>query len=142
MTLRACYHCWHKGSRTVINSIPANCKTSFPFLSRRVDETTSSTNYEVNYDNVRVPKENLLGPRGQGFLIAQRRLGPGRIFHCMRWLGQAQRAFDLMCDRLHSRETFGTPLAEKQLLQKFVFDSACEIQASRHLTSDPSSSRM
>ena len=92
--------------------------------------------YEVNYDNVRVPKENLLGPRGQGFLIAQRRLGPGRIFHCMRWLGQAQRAFDLMCDRLHSRETFGTPLAEKQLLQKFVFDSACEIQASRHLTLD------
>ena len=92
--------------------------------------------YEVNYDNVRVPKENLLGPRGQGFLIAQRRLGPGRIFHCMRWLGQAQRAFDLMCERLHSRETFGTPLADKQLLQKFVFDSACEIQASRHLTLD------
>ncbi len=92
--------------------------------------------YEVEYDNVRVPEENLLGPRGQGFIIAQRRLGPGRIFHCMRWLGQAQRAFDLMCKRLHEREAFGTPLAPKQLMQKFVFDSACEIQASRQLTID------
>ena len=92
--------------------------------------------YEVEYDNVEVPEENLLGPRGHGFLIAQKRLGPGRIFHCMRWLGQAQRAFDLMASRMHHRETFGTPLAEKQLLQKFVFDSACEIQASRQLTLD------
>ena len=92
--------------------------------------------YEVEYDNVEVPEENLLGPRGQGFIIAQKRLGPGRIFHCMRWLGQAQRAFDLLCERMHGRETFGTPLTKKQLLQKFVFDSACEIQASRHLTLD------
>ena len=92
--------------------------------------------YEVEYDNVEVPEANLLGPRGQGFIIAQKRLGPGRIFHCMRWLGQAQRAFDLLCERMHERETFGTPLTKKQLLQKFVFDSACEIQASRHLTLD------
>ena len=92
--------------------------------------------YEVKYDYVEVPEENLLGPRGQGFIIAQKRLGPGRIFHCMRWLGQAQRAFDLLCERMHERETFGTPLTKKQLLQKFVFDSACEIQASRHLTLD------
>ena len=92
--------------------------------------------YEVEYDNVEVPEENLLGPRGQGFIIAQKRLGPGRIFHCMRWLGQAQRAFDLLCERMHERETFGTPLTKKQILQKFVFDSACEIQASRHLTLD------
>ncbi len=92
--------------------------------------------YEVEYDNVEVPEENLLGPRGQGFIIAQKRLGPGRIFHCMRWLGQAQRAFNLLCERMHERETFGTPLTKKQLLQKFVFDSACEIQASRHLTLD------
>ena len=92
--------------------------------------------YEVKYDNVEVPEENLLGPRGQGFIIAQKILGPGRIFHCMRWLGQAQRAFDLLCERMHERETFGTPLTKKQLLQKFVFDSACEIQASRHLTLD------
>ena len=90
--------------------------------------------YEVVYDNVRVPKDNLLGPRGQGFKIAQDRLGPGRIFHCMRWLGQAQRAFDLMCKRANSRIAFGKPLGEHQQIQKFIFDSAAEIQASRLLT--------
>ncbi len=90
--------------------------------------------YEVVYDNVRVPKDNLLGPRGQGFKIAQDRLGPGRIFHCMRWLGQAQRAFDLMCERANNRVAFGKPLAGHQQIQKFVFDSAAEIQASRLLT--------
>ena len=89
---------------------------------------------EVVYDNVRVPKSNLLGPRGQGFKIAQQRLGPGRIFHCMRWLGQAQRAFDLLCERANNRVAFGKTLAEHQQIQKFVFDSACEIQASRLLT--------
>jgi alkylation response protein AidB-like acyl-CoA dehydrogenase len=83
-----------------------------------------------------VPKENLLGPRGEGFLIAQRRLGPGRIFHCMRWLGQAQRAFDLMCKRANERVAFGEPLAEKQSIQNLVFDTAAEIQASRLLTLD------
>lgn len=90
--------------------------------------------YEVVYDNVRVPKNNLLGPRGQGFKIAQQRLGPGRIFHCMRWLGQAQRAFDLLCERANSRVAFGKALADHQQIQKFVFDSAAEIQASRLLT--------
>ncbi len=91
---------------------------------------------EVAYENVRVPKENLLGPRGEGFLIAQRRLGPGRIFHCMRWLGQAQRAFDLMCKRANERIAFGSPLADKQSIQNMVFDTAAEIQASRLLTLD------
>lgn len=90
--------------------------------------------YEVVYDDVRVPKENLLGPRGQGFKIAQDRLGPGRIFHCMRWLGQAQRAFDLMCDRANNRVAFGKNLGEHQQIQKFIFDTAAEIQASRLLT--------
>jgi alkylation response protein AidB-like acyl-CoA dehydrogenase len=89
---------------------------------------------EVEYDNVRVPRANLLGPRGQGFLISQQRLGPGRIFHCMRWLGQAQRAFDLMCDRANSRIAFGSPLADKQQIQTMIFDTASEIQASRLLT--------
>ena len=93
-----------------------------------------SGHYEVDYDDVRVPAENLLGERGQGFVIAQERLGPGRIFHAMRWLGQAQRAFDLMCERLNERVAFGEPLASKQLMQKHVFDSYTEIQASRLLT--------
>jgi acyl-CoA dehydrogenase len=90
--------------------------------------------FEVAYKDIRVPAENLLGGRGQGFLIAQRRLGPGRIFHCMRWLGQAQRAFDLMCERLHERSAFGEPLAAKQLMQQHVFDSLAEIQSCRQLT--------
>jgi alkylation response protein AidB-like acyl-CoA dehydrogenase len=91
---------------------------------------------EVLYDQVRVPRSNLLGPRGAGFLIAQQRLGPGRIFHCMRWLGQAQRAFDLMCERANSRVAFGSPLADKQQVQQMVFDTAAEIQACRLLTLD------
>ena len=89
---------------------------------------------EVDYKNVRVPVENLLGPRGGGFKIAQQRLGPGRIFHCMRWLGQAQRAFDLMCERANERVAFGKTLGEHQQIQKFIFDSAAEIQQSRMLT--------
>ena len=95
-----------------------------------------SGHYEVAYDAVRVPAANLLGPRGQGFAIAQMRLGPGRIFHCMRWLGQAQRAFDLMCLRLNERTAGGEKLADKQLMQQFVFESAAEIQAARLLTLD------
>jgi acyl-CoA dehydrogenase len=89
---------------------------------------------EVVYDDVRVPADNLLGGRGRGFVIAQERLGPGRIFHAMRWLGQAQRAFDLLCDRLVHREAFGGPLASKQLMQQHVFDSYAQIQACRLLT--------
>jgi alkylation response protein AidB-like acyl-CoA dehydrogenase len=89
---------------------------------------------EVLYDDVRVPAGNLLGPRGHGFVIAQERLGPGRIFHCMRWLGQAQRAFDLLCNRLNNRTAFGEPLAAKQLMQQHVFESYAEIQSCRMLT--------
>lgn len=89
---------------------------------------------EIRLTGVRVPATNLLGPRGHGFVIAQERLGPGRIFHCMRWLGQAQRAFELMCDRLNAREAFGEPLAAKQLMQSHVFESYAQIQACRMLT--------
>jgi acyl-CoA dehydrogenase len=95
-----------------------------------------TTHCEVTYDNVRVPAENLLGERGAGFLIAQKRLGPGRIHHVMRWLGQMQRAFELMCTRALEREAFGGPLAEKQTVQNWIADSAAEIQACRLLTLD------
>ncbi|WP_036256904.1 acyl-CoA dehydrogenase family protein [Spongiibacter marinus] len=90
--------------------------------------------FEAEYVNVKVPADNLLGERGAGFKIAQRRLGPGRIFHCMRWLGQAQRAYDLMCKRLLSRSAFGSGLADKQLMQQHVFNSYQDIQACRQLT--------
>src|SRR5699024_4130605 len=76
--------------------------------------------WDVRSDGVRVPADALLGERGRGFRIAQERLGPGRIFHAMRWLGQAQRAFDLLCARLLERSAFGGPLADKQLMQKHV----------------------
>lgn len=90
---------------------------------------------EVHYDNVRIPKDSMVGERGQGFIIAQVRLGPGRIFHCMRWLGQMQRAFDLMCKRLVTREIKGAQLlGSTQLMQKHVFDSYCDIVSSRLMT--------
>jgi len=89
---------------------------------------------EINYKDVRVPLTNILGEAGAGFSIAQRRLGPGRIHHCMRWLGQMQRAFELMCRYSLARETFGSPLAEKQTIQNWIADSYVEIQASRLLT--------
>ncbi len=95
-----------------------------------------TTHCEVTYCDVRVPAENLLGERGTGFLIAQKRLGPGRIHHVMRWLGQMQRAFELMCTRALEREAFGGPLAEKQTVQNWIADSAAEIQACRLLTLD------
>ena len=95
-----------------------------------------STHCEVRYTGVRVPAENLLGERGAGFAIAQARLGPGRIHHVMRWLGQMQRAFELMCGRALEREAFGGPLAEKQTVQNWIADSAAEIQACRLMTLD------
>jgi alkylation response protein AidB-like acyl-CoA dehydrogenase len=95
-----------------------------------------TTHCEVRYVDVRVPAENTLGEVGDGFRIAQMRLGPGRIHHVMRWLGQMQRAFELMCSYALERESFGGPLAEKQTVQNWIADSAAEIQACRLLTLD------
>ena len=95
---------------------------------------TGGNHCEVNYNDVRVPYENLLGGRGQGFHIAQKRLGPGRIFHSMRWLGQAQRAFELMCERAKTRYAHGSYLAEKGDIQAMIAESAAEIQAARMMT--------
>ena len=86
--------------------------------------------------DVHVPRANLLGKRGEGFVIAQKRLGPGRIFHCMRWLGQAQRAFELMCERAKTRFAHGSLLSEKGEIQRYVAESAAEIQAARLMTLD------
>jgi acyl-CoA dehydrogenase len=89
---------------------------------------------ELRYESCRVPKRNLLGDRGAGFKIAQSRLGPGRIQHCMRWLGVAGRAMDLMCRHVAVRETFGSPLAEKQTVQNWIADSKAEMDAARLMT--------
>ena len=95
-----------------------------------------NTHCEVRYTGVRVPVEHTLGEPGDGFRIAQKRLGPGRIHHVMRWLGQMQRAFELMCSYALERETFGGPLAEKQTIQNWIADSAAEIHACRLMTLD------
>lgn len=97
---------------------------------------TTGEHCEIRLTDVRVPRDNLLGPRGQGFRIAQRRLGPGRIFHCMRWLGQAQRAFELMVARAGSREMHGSRLRDKGEIQAYIAESAAEIQAARLMTLD------
>jgi acyl-CoA dehydrogenase len=95
-----------------------------------------STHCEVSYNRVRVPVSNTLGEPGDGFRIAQKRLGPGRIHHVMRWLGQMQRAFEVMCSYSLEREAFGSRLADKQTVQNWIADSAAEIQACRLLTLD------
>jgi acyl-CoA dehydrogenase len=93
-----------------------------------------STHCEVDYRGVRVPLANALGEPGDGFRIAQKRLGPGRIHHVMRWLGQMQRAFELLCTRALAREAFGSRLADKQTVQSWIADSAAEIHACRLMT--------
>jgi alkylation response protein AidB-like acyl-CoA dehydrogenase len=92
------------------------------------------THCETRFTDVRVPLENVLGEPGDGFRIAQKRLGPGRIHHVMRWLGQMQRAFDLMCAYSLERKTFGETLASKQTIQNWIAESAAEIQACRLMT--------
>lgn len=92
---------------------------------------------EVRFEECRVPQENLLGPEGAGFIIAQQRLGPGRIHHCMRWIGICERAFDLMCRYATLREVApGTPLATQQTIQNWVVESRAEINAARLMVLD------
>jgi acyl-CoA dehydrogenase len=89
---------------------------------------------EIRYEDCRVPASNLLGERGAGFVVAQDRLGPGRIHHCMRAIGTAERAIELMCRRANDRETFGGKLADKQFVQDFVARSRMEVDQARLLT--------
>jgi acyl-CoA dehydrogenase len=92
------------------------------------------THAEIRYTHCRVPKENLLGGRGAGFAIAQDRLGPGRIHHCMRAIGTAERAHEMMCRRANERQAFGGPLADKQFVQEAIAASRMEIDQARLLT--------
>src|SRR3954466_15757852 len=89
---------------------------------------------EIVYRDVRVPAAGRLGGEGEGFLLAQQRLYPGRIHHCMRWLGVAQRAFDMLCERATYRVAHGKTLGEHQTVQNWIADSAAQMQAARLMT--------
>ncbi|MEW5810408.1 MAG: acyl-CoA dehydrogenase family protein [Actinomycetota bacterium] len=89
---------------------------------------------EVTFDNVRVPAENIIAEEGAGFAIAQARLGPGRIHHCMRALGAAERALELMCRRASERVTFGAPVASRANIMDWIAESRSEIEMARLLT--------
>jgi acyl-CoA dehydrogenase len=89
---------------------------------------------EVTFEDVRVPASNLVGNEGDGFLISQARLGPGRIHHCMRTIGAAERALELMCARARTRVTFGQPVSERANVQDWIAESRIEIEMARLLT--------
>jgi acyl-CoA dehydrogenase len=89
---------------------------------------------EITFDNVRVPLTDVLKGEGEGFAISQARLGPGRIHHCMRAIGMAERALELMCRRALSRTTFGQPIAERGNIQDWIAEARIEIEQIRLLT--------
>jgi acyl-CoA dehydrogenase len=86
---------------------------------------------EVRITNLRVPNENILGGRGNGHILGQARLGPARLAHCMRWIGQIERALEMLVDRAEKRELHGAPLAEKQAIQWMMSDSAMELYSAK-----------
>jgi acyl-CoA dehydrogenase len=97
------------------------------------DHASVGGHAEVVFDNVRVPASALLGDEGNGFGMAQARLGPGRIHHCMRLLGQGERALELMCKRVQKRVAFGKPLAEQGVIQEWIAESRIDLEQARLL---------
>jgi alkylation response protein AidB-like acyl-CoA dehydrogenase len=103
---------------------------NLPVMGQEGDDYASHS--EIIFDDCRVPQENLLGAEGNGFVIAQQRLGPGRIHHCMRWIGICERAFELMCERAATRQLSpGHPLGCRQIIQEWIAESRAEIHAAR-----------
>jgi len=125
---------YHRASMLLVPSDTPGVRRVRNVQTMEGDEHWGYGHAEIFFEYARVPRENLVGGRGRGFEIAQVRLGPGRIHHCMRWLGQSRRAFDLLCERALQREAFGGPLADKQSVQNWIADSAAEMQAARLMT--------
>jgi len=125
----------HKRASQIIVPIPTPGFQLVRNISVMGDEGSDYASHaEVRYENCRVPQSNLLGEEGEGFMIAQQRLGPGRIHHCMRWIGICERAFDLMCSYAARRELSpGVLLASRQNVQEWIAESRAEINAARLL---------
>ncbi|HTT76226.1 MAG TPA: acyl-CoA dehydrogenase family protein [Candidatus Binataceae bacterium] len=113
--------------------VPANAEGVNIVRSVGVGQEPGGTHGYVRYHDVTIPKDHLLGPRGGGFIVAQTRLGGGRIHHAMRTIGQVRKAFDLMCERVLSRTTQGSLLADKQMVQEKIADSWIDIEQFRLL---------
>jgi acyl-CoA dehydrogenase len=111
-----------------------NLVRNIPVMGHEGDDYFSHG--EILFESCRVPQENLLGVQGHGFVMAQERLGPGRIHHCMRWLGVSRRALDLMCRRANTRviSPSGATLGSRQIIQSWIAESAAELEAARLLT--------
>lgn len=125
----------HKAASQIIVPLDTTGFNIIRNISVMGDEGSDYASHaEVRYENCRVPQRNLLGQEGHGFLIAQERLGPGRIHHCMRWVGICERAFDMMCDHAAHRELSpGVPLGARQSVQAWIAESRAEISAARLL---------
>jgi acyl-CoA dehydrogenase len=101
-------------------------------IVRDIDTMAGQGNHcEIQITNLRVPAENMLGQRGHGHLLGQARLGPARLAHCMRWIGNAEIALEMLVDRALKRELHGAPLADKQAIQWMMADSAMELYAAK-----------
>ncbi|MTD46393.1 acyl-CoA dehydrogenase [Conexibacter sp. W3-3-2] len=114
--------------------VPGITTRPISLMSDPEDHGVLHTHVEVTYEDVRVPRENLLGERGKGFALAQKRLGPGRIHHCMRWIGVSRRAFDMLCERAVSKSVHGSYLKDKGVIQNWIAESIAAIESSRLLT--------
>src|SRR5699024_12615299 len=98
------------------------------------DSAVDKRDGEIFYDVIRAPEANLMRNEGDGYLMAQKRRRPARIYHALRWQGQGQRAFDMMCERVVSREVHGSLLSQKQMIQDMIATSKAELEAARLLT--------